>query len=262
MNMKNKFLVTLIIVALLAVFLPIGLRAQAGQGRGRLGGSLLDENGKPVANAVITVEFESSGKKMETTSNQKGEWALIGLGTGRCNVMVMAPGFLPAAQQLTVSQLNRNPPVSFVLKIGLEKKTILLRIFTVIAAKEGKTEPFENKDLERVIAEVSNLLSFKSYVLDGASMITVKEGAEFSRLALSSSMSENLQFEFKGICVLTGSNGKRSVKLEFWLKQLSNNQVLLSSETEIAENGYLVAGVSRIGNDGRSLVLVINAEIK
>jgi len=271
MNMKNKFLVILIVWVLLAVFLPIGLLAQAGQGRGRLSGTVLDENGKPVANAVITVEFENSGKKMETTSNQKGEWAVLGLGTGRCKVMAMADGFFPATMQVTVSQLQRNAPVKFVLKLNPdevvpkmdnEKKTILLRIFTVIAAKEGKTEPIENKDLESVLAEVSRLLSFKSYVLDGASMITVKEGAEFSRLALSSSMSENLQFEFKGISVLIGSNAKRSVKMEFWLKQSGNNQVLLSSETEIAENGYLVAGVSRIGNDGKSLVLVINAEIK
>lgn len=147
-------------------------------------------------------------------------------------------------------------------KLDVEKKNIQLRVFTVIAAKEGKNDNIENKDLKRVLAEVSNLLNFKSYVLDGASTITAKEGAEFSRLALSSSLSENLQLELKGISVSTGSGGKRSVKLEFWLKQSNNNQVLLSSETEIAENGYLVAGVSRIGNDGRSLVLVINAEIK
>lgn len=123
--MKNKFLINLIIVALLAVFLPSGLHAQAGQGRGRLNGKVLDETGKPVANAAITLEFENSGKKMETTSNQKGEWALIGLGTGRCNMMVMADGFLPATQQITVSQLNRNPAVNFVLKIDLEKKARL-----------------------------------------------------------------------------------------------------------------------------------------
>jgi len=147
-------------------------------------------------------------------------------------------------------------------KLDVPKKNIMLRIFTVIAAKEGKNEPIENKELKRVLAEVSNLLNFKSYVLDGASTITVKDGAEFSRLALSSSISENLQFDFKGISVSTGSGGKRSVKLEFWLMQTSNKQELLRSETEIAENGYLVAGVSRIGKDGKSLVLVINAEIK
>ena len=147
-------------------------------------------------------------------------------------------------------------------KLDVEKKTIQLRIFTVIAGKEGRSDTIENKDLKRVLAEVSNLLNFKSYVLDGASTITVNEGAGFSTLALSSAMSENLRFDFKGISVLTGSDGKRSVKLEIYLNQTSKKQELLRSQTEIAENGYLVAGVSRIGNDGKSLVLVINAEIK
>jgi hypothetical protein len=147
-------------------------------------------------------------------------------------------------------------------KLDVPKKSILLRIFSVIAAREGKSEAIENKELKRVLAEVSNLLNFKSYVLDGASAITVRDGAEFGRLALSSSISEGLRFDYKGISVLTGAGGKRSVKLGFNLYQVSSKQELLSSETEIAENGFLVAGVSRLGEDGRSLVLVINAEIK
>jgi len=147
-------------------------------------------------------------------------------------------------------------------KLDVEKKTIQLRIFTVIAGKEGKSDTIENRDLKRVLAEVSNLLSFKSYVLDGASAVTIKDGTDGGRIALSSSMIESLRFSFRRISVLTGSNGKRSVKLQFSLMQLSNNEELLTSDTEIAENGYLVAGVSRIGKDGKSLVLVINAEIK
>jgi hypothetical protein len=147
-------------------------------------------------------------------------------------------------------------------KLDVEKKNIQLRIFTVIASKEGKSDIIENKDLKRVLAEVSNLLNFKSYVLDGASTIMTKDGAGYSSLALSTSMSENMRFDFKGISVSTGNSGKRSVKLEFFLTQTNTKQELLRSETEIAENGYLVAGVSRIGKDGKSLVLVINAEIK
>jgi hypothetical protein len=147
-------------------------------------------------------------------------------------------------------------------KLDVEKKTIQLRIFTVIAGKEGKSDTIENKDLQRVLAEVSNLLNFKSYVLDGASAITVKDGAGFGRLALSSSGGDGLRFDYKGISILTGNGGKRSVRLSFMLQQTSSKQELLSSETEIAENGYLVAGVSRIGSEGKSLVLVINAEIK
>lgn len=147
-------------------------------------------------------------------------------------------------------------------KLDVEKKNILLRIFTVIAGKEGKNDTIENKDLKKVLAEVSNLLNFKSYVLDGASAITVKDGTGFGRLALSSTLGDGLRFSYKGISVLNHDGGKRSVKLAFWLEQTNPKQELLSSETEIAENGYLVAGVSRIGNEGKSLVLVINAEIK
>jgi tetratricopeptide (TPR) repeat protein len=87
-----------------------------------LNGKVVDQTGAPVANAAISLQFENSGKKLETTTNAKGEWALIGLGTGRCNIIVIADGFLPADQQVSVSQLNRNPPVNFTLIIDLEKK--------------------------------------------------------------------------------------------------------------------------------------------
>jgi hypothetical protein len=98
--MKNRLLVTLTILFVLGLFLTTGLNAQAGQGRGRLNGTVLDPTGKPIANATITLEFENAGKKFEATCNQKGEWALIGLGTGRCNIIVVADGFLPVTQQV------------------------------------------------------------------------------------------------------------------------------------------------------------------
>ena len=145
-------------------------------------------------------------------------------------------------------------------KLDEEKKSILLRIFTVFASKEGKNDTIENKDLKKVLAEVSNLLNFKSYVLDGASVITLKDGTRRSYLSLSSAMPEPLQLFINHVTILTGSGGKRSVKLGLELYEKKDH--LLDSETEIAENGYLVAGVSRIGKDGKSLVLVINAEIK
>jgi len=37
---------------------------------------------------------------------------------------------------------------------------------------------------------------------------------------------------------------------------------LIRTSTSINENGYLVVGVSKIGENGDSLILVINAEIK
>lgn len=90
-------------------------------------------------------------------------------------------------------------------KLDVEKKTIQLRIFTVIASKEGKSDTIGNKDLKRVLAEVSNLLSFKSYVLDGASVITLKDGTRRSTLSLSSAIPEPLQLYINHVSILTFS---------------------------------------------------------
>lgn len=145
--MKKKFLVNLIIM----VFLAVSLYAQAGQGRGRLSGTVVDQTGKPVANATISLEFENSGKKMDTISNQKGEWAMIGLGTGRANLMAIADGYLPATMQVTISQLNRNPQVAFVLLIDLEKKA-RLKDDTAVGQLEQGTNLFNERKYQEALA--------------------------------------------------------------------------------------------------------------
>jgi tetratricopeptide (TPR) repeat protein len=157
--MKNKSLVILIIVFLSAIFLSVGLYSQAGQGRGRLNGKVVDQNGAPIVNAAISLSFENSGKKLETTTNPKGEWALIGLGTGRCNIIVLADGYLPADQQVTVSQLNRNPPVNFTLVLDLEKKA---RVKDEAAA--GLLEQGNNLFNERKYTEA--LAVFNQFAVD------------------------------------------------------------------------------------------------
>ena len=147
-------------------------------------------------------------------------------------------------------------------KLDAPRRSILLRVFTIIAAKTGKGEDIENKDLKRVLAEISNLLNFKAYTLDGASVIALRDGTRYGELLLSSDSLEGLRLEFKHVALATNADGKRAVRLGFQLLQHGGMGVLLYTETEVAENGYLVAGVSRIGNGGKSLVLVINAEIK
>jgi hypothetical protein len=81
-----------------------------------------------------------------------------------------------------------------------------------------------------------------------------------------------LELRLGDIYIREGKDGKQTVGFEFRLqketasyvkdgKLIDNDQTLIESETSVKENGYLVAGVSRLGN-GDSLVLVINAEIK
>ena len=115
---KNHYhyLVSLVLVFFLAQTLAL---AQAGRGVGRLGGVVLDHNDKPVVGAKLVLTYiqdAGGGLKLEATTNKKGEWSFIGLGSGRWSLMVSAEGYAPMAQEVTVSQLEKNPRITIKLQ--------------------------------------------------------------------------------------------------------------------------------------------------
>jgi hypothetical protein len=172
---------------------------------------------------------------------------------------------------LTVKIYQYNIPKfeEYLKQLDVEKKKVLIRIFTVIASQEGKTGAVQNRDLQQVLLELQKVLSFKSFRLDGVSAITVKDGQHRSRLLLSSH--SPLLLTLEDVSIRGEKQGQRTINFEFVLRQKTEPfvmkdgnlvyETLIESETSVKEKGYLVAGVSKIGN-GDSLVLVINAEIK
>lgn len=176
-----------------------------------------------------------------------------------------------STNMLTVKIYKDNIPKfeELLKQVDVEKKKVLIRIFTVIASQEGKTGAVQNKDLQQVLGELQKVLSFKSFRLDGVSAITVKDGQHRSRLLLSSH--SPLLLTLEDISIKGEKQGQRTINFEFVLRQKTEPfvmkdanlvyETLIESETSVKEKGYLVAGVSKIGN-GDSLVLVINAEIK
>ena len=168
-----------------------------------------------------------------------------------------------------ISKRNVSQFEELLKQLDVEKKTILIRFFTVIASLEGKSAAVPNKDLQQVLAELQKVLSFKSFRLDGVSAVTVKESQTYSRLSLSSK--SPLELTLERISIKGETRDQRNIGFFLTLKHRPEPfitkddtgayQTLIATETSVKENGYLVAGVSKIGN-GDSLVLVINAEIK
>ncbi len=162
---------------------------------------------------------------------------------------------------LTVEIYNKNVLEfeKLLKQLDVEKRKILLRVFTVIASTQGNGDEIENKDLTKVLAELKKILSFKNYKLDGASVIAIKEGTRDSYIKLTSKISD-LNLEINNVKLKGDQPGKRSIEIgRLQLREFKT--MLIETETSIQENGYLVAGVSKIGKDGDALVLVINAEI-
>ena len=253
-----KKLICLLIIVLFSVLLLNPLYAQEGKekrrlsrGKGRLNGKVLDKAENPIKNAKVVLLFEDNIAKFETTTDKRGVWSIIALGTGRFIVTASADGYMPANRLVFVRQLSKNPPVIFKLKamskavksedrsvitktyflkhinpkevgkslslyflncsydinkkmlcvsipkknitkfeellrkLDVKKRNIYFRIFTLIASHTGKSSEIKNKDLKKVIHELSKVLSFNCFRLDGVSFLSVQEGARGSAVNLS-----------------------------------------------------------------------------
>lgn len=141
-----------------------------------------------------------------------------------------------------------------------EDYKIFLRIFTVIASREERPTFIEDADLKRVLAELSNLLNFKSYHLDGTSALVIKNLSSGNYLKLSSSIPE-LGVRIDDVSMHVGEEGRRVIELG-QLELRDSHSTLISTNTSLNEEGYLVVGITELGNEGDSLVLVLNARVQ
>lgn len=154
-------------------------------------------------------------------------------------------------------------------KLDVKKQQVTFRIFTVIASHKSDSKnsiPIKG-DLKKVLDELQTIMSFKSFKLDGMSAMTALDGQRHGAIELSSS--GDMRYKFHYLRINGTKKGERDVSFEFSLEQhqgsFENKQMwktLQQSKTSIKEGGYLVAGVSKIGRNGDSLILVINAYIK
>jgi len=102
----------------LGVGLVVGsAAAQAGRGTGRIKGTVVDEAGKAVSGAKVTITLvDNDSVKREAVTDKKGEWAIIGLGTTQWTLDAAAEGYLPTTMGISVKQLERNPAITVTLR--------------------------------------------------------------------------------------------------------------------------------------------------
>lgn len=122
---KLKKLVCAVVILISASLLT----AQAGRGKGRLAGFVVNEKGELLKDVKVVIEFyrdgNPAGLKQETVTNEKGEWRFIGLGSGAFMITTTADGYLADMVQQQVSQLDTNPIVKIVMREDPEKKARL-----------------------------------------------------------------------------------------------------------------------------------------
>src|SRR5436309_458569 len=76
-----------------------GLLAQQSAGDSKLAGTVLDQAGRGLQNAAVSVKEESSGKTHKTITDSEGHFSVTGLPVGTYTVEVSAPNFSTNRQE-------------------------------------------------------------------------------------------------------------------------------------------------------------------
>lgn len=115
MNQKKVYLVFAFLIAIALVTTPL-MSQKFSRGKGRIGGKVVDVESNPIVKAKVELVFEDEVTKLTTETDSKGNWAMLGLGSGQFRVTASAEGYIPVYKMIQVSQLKRNPKMQHILK--------------------------------------------------------------------------------------------------------------------------------------------------
>lgn len=134
---KLAFLVPLVLLVATGI-------AFAQMGTGRITGTIADPEGNAVVGAVINF-VDQTGKKFAATSDEDGEWSILGFRSGTYDFNIEAEGFQKKIEQKAVRQMGQN-------------KLDVVLIPLLAAAVAGDME-----SKNALLAEANELLKQKQY---------------------------------------------------------------------------------------------------
>lgn len=111
---EQCLIVIFLVVAVGCFFFPSFAQEQLG--RGRISGTVVDENGIPIEGVLIVVQSATTTTRLEGRSDKKGHFAVAGMGTGIWRITASKEGYQSSFVDMDVKQLSANPPITFTLK--------------------------------------------------------------------------------------------------------------------------------------------------
>jgi len=109
---SGSFFLFALPVLLIAV---VASPAQENLGRGRVTGTVADVGGAAIEGAKIVAESLRGSAKLEGVSNNKGHFAIAGLGSGIWKFTASKEGYAPSSVEQEIRQLKANEPIAFTL---------------------------------------------------------------------------------------------------------------------------------------------------
>ena len=151
------------------------LRAQNGEGK--LSGAVLDQVGKPIPGAIVTVKGQGGPVSHTAISDPDGRFSVGGLATGLYTVEVISPGFARNTRLGVPVSASGSQEISITLNVDAVSQSITVQETVTLAAD---TAPLGNTlDATSAKTEISSavITNFMAPVADFAEVIQQAPGA-------------------------------------------------------------------------------------
>jgi iron complex outermembrane receptor protein len=171
----SRFVSVALAWALLGATGMTPVRAQSGGGA--LAGTVLDQAGKPIQGANITVKREGSLASGAATSDADGKFSVNGLTAGTYTVEATSPGFARNTRLDVPVSASASQELSIVMKVDSISQSITVQETVALAADAA---PMANTlDATSAKTEISNavITNFMAPVADFAEVIQQAPGA-------------------------------------------------------------------------------------
>lgn len=111
--MKSIRFAIAVVVLAMAALLASPAAAQS-KGSATLAGKVVDDQGQPVADAVVQVVMVGQTETLSAKTDKKGEWKIRNLAEGQWRIEVARPG-MEAGKQVVEIRNNKVPPVTITM---------------------------------------------------------------------------------------------------------------------------------------------------
>jgi len=107
-------------VALCAAALLASSAMAQPKGNARLSGKVVDDQGKPIENALVTATMAGQSESLSGKTDKKGEWHIDHANNGEWKIEISKEGLATATETLE-AKADKAPPLNVTLKAGSAK---------------------------------------------------------------------------------------------------------------------------------------------
>jgi predicted Zn-dependent protease len=151
-------------VALIAAALLASSAMAQPRGNARLSGKVVDEQGQPLENALVTAQMTGQSDTLSGKTDKKGEWNIKGAGNGEWKIEISKEGLGTATEMIEVKG-DKAPPLNVTLKKAVDPMVAVnAKLQEAATLAQGGKIPEARKIYEDLLAKYPQIFQLEGFI--------------------------------------------------------------------------------------------------